>query len=108
MRQVAGGFSIAQRNNRAQSGTGIPELTRSPRRRGRAAITHGYYRHVYRRVRDHWRGKAHAAGAFTVLPEPVGATTRMRREKTTIPRMTTIVMIAVSQSITPKPAIAGR
>jgi hypothetical protein len=32
----------------------------------------------------------------------------MRREKTTIPRMTTIVMIAVSQSITPKPAIAGR
>jgi hypothetical protein len=26
--------------------------------------THGYYRHVYRRVRDHWRGKAHGAGAF--------------------------------------------
>jgi hypothetical protein len=29
-------------------------------------------------------------------------------EETTIPRTTTIVMIAVNQSITPKPAIAGR
>jgi hypothetical protein len=29
--------------------------------------TQGYYRHVYRRVRDHWRGKAHAAGAFDQL-----------------------------------------